>query len=258
MITCLLQGGLGNQMFQIATATALASDYNDEAVFSTQNHHLPLQGRKVINYLDNIFSRVKIIDAQVEYKSIFQEPSYSYTPIVYTPHMMLVGYFQSEKYFKHHAKKIQHLFSPTPVVEKYLQERYGSILNTNTTSLHVRRGDYLKFKDTHPLCEKEYYYQALDCIPEKDTVLIFSDDLKWCQTNLDVPNAIFIENESDYIDLFLMSKCKCNIIANSSFSWWGAWLNNNPEKTVIAPKRWFSSNVSHDTLDLLPMEWETM
>jgi hypothetical protein len=131
-------------------------------------------------------------------------------------------------------------------------------------SLHIRRGDYVSNKSTlqfHGLLEMDYYLQAISQIKEKEKAIelfVFSDDLAWCQSHLNLSEKIhFVDVNSKrdfHFDLFLMSHCKHNIIANSSFSWWGAWLNKNSEKIVIAPKKWLA-DTSVNTKDIIPSTW---
>ena len=167
------------------------------------------------------------------------------------------GYFQSELYFRHNRNKILNLFSPLSTDLEYIKSKYQPYLDNPLISLHVRRGDYLKFPEVHPTCNIKYYKNALSEFPSKLKVLIFSDDVDWCKQNFSGDRFIFIQ-EKDYISLHLMSLCTYNIIANSSFSWWGAWLNSSPNKVAIAPKQWFGSKASHDPKDLIPKTWITL
>jgi hypothetical protein len=124
-------------------------------------------------------------------------------------------------------------------------------------SIHVRRGDYLHQQYHHPICSAEYYSQAIDLINENIPIVIFSDDINWCKENIKAD--FYIENNKNYEDLYLMTKAKHNIIANSSFSWWGAWLNKNPDKIVVAPGIWFGEGYLHlDLSDLIPEEWKVI
>ena len=106
----------------------------------------------------------------------------------------------------------------------------------------------------HPACNLGYYKEAIKLM-DVNKFIVFSDDMSWCKENFVGDEFIFMENNSDYIDLWLMSLCDNNIIANSSFSWWGAWLNQNPNKKVIAPKKWFGPAINHNTKDLIPESW---
>jgi len=174
----------------------------------------------------------------------------------------LSGVWQSEKYFediKDIIKKELTLRNrPTKETEVWIKK----IAGCNSVSLHIRRGDYVSnpiINQKHGVCDLDYYKKAIKIISEKekDTIFfIFSNDIKWAKDNLKLDRPVyFVSNKiiPDYEELIIMSKCKHNIIANSSFSWWGAWLNNNPEKIVIAPQKWF--NVSIDTSDLIPNDW---
>ena len=146
-----------------------------------------------------------------------------------------------------------------PKTQQYKQE----IIATESVSLHVRHGDYVTNADTnsfHGVCSLDYYKNAVSKIKQEMPLpfFIFSDDIIWAKENLDfIGNMTFIEYNGatpDHEEMYLMSLCQHNIIANSSFSWWGAWLNQNPNKIIIAPQNWFN-DVSLDTKDLIPNEW---
>ena len=123
-------------------------------------------------------------------------------------------------------------------------------------SIHVRRGDYLTKPNIHPTQTINYYMDAVKLMSPNTLFLVFSDDIGWCKDNFkDFTNIVFIEGNSDYEDLLLMSLCDNNIICNSSFSWWAAWLNQNPNKKVVAPKLWFGSGLNHNTKDITPENW---
>jgi hypothetical protein len=137
----------------------------------------------------------------------------------------------------------------------------SKIESCNSISLHVRRGDYVQNKITnqfHGLCSLKYYNNAIHYIEMKIKnieIFVFSDDISWCKENLKYNLPIhFMDTNDAHSDLYLMTKCKHNIIANSSFSWWGAWLNTNKEKIVIAPKQWFADQ-SVITQDIIPAQW---
>ena len=246
MITCYLQGGLGNLMFQIAATYSLALDNNDNCCFDFSNGWY--NHEHINTYLDNIFSKVKYGKFPIQNK--YNEKNYSYDKILYQDNLCLKGYFQSEKYFKHNRKHILDLFK--------LNKKFDFLSDKNTVSLHIRRGDYLKLQDHHPVCDLDYYKKALlEFNDDEYTFVVISEDIEWCKENFD-GNFIYIEGQTDYEDLWLMSLCDNNIIANSTFSWWGAWLNQNPNKKVIAPKQWFGSALSHNTNDLYPPEWITL
>jgi hypothetical protein len=254
MIYCNLQGGLGNILFQIATGYSLAEDLNTQLEVVIPPHHFS-HGDVYTKYKDNILKKIRFTSQNSH--SIYREPSFSYNPLPQIKGLTLEGYFQSELYFGHNRSKILNLFSPLSTDLEYIKSKYQSYLDNPLISLHVRRGDYLKFPEVHPTCSIEYYKNALSKFPSKLKVLIFSDDVDWCKQNFLGDRFIFIQ-EKDYISLYLMSLCTYNIIANSSFSWWGAWLNQFPDKVVIAPKQWFGSKASHDPKDLIPKTWITL
>ena len=181
MVSAHLQGGLGNYMFQISTAHSLALDHDVNTVFeigtTTQVH------KHISEYIDNIFRNVKF--GTLPSGAIFNyvEKTFDYTPIEYQNgyNMRLNGYFQSEKYFKHHREELLSFFSPSPTTLNIIHDKYGSILSRDSVcSIHVRRGDYLKLKDHHPTCDMTYYTDAMDEMSSDTTYLIFSDDIEWC------------------------------------------------------------------------------
>jgi len=253
MISCYLQGGLGNYMFQIATTFSLSKDYGFNCAFNSKNY---LKVHKDIeNYRDNIFRNVNF-DEKITYNQVYNEPTFNYEKIKINDKTLLNGYFQSEKYFLHNRNEILNLYSPTKKDLDYIYQKYGKILKYENCSIHVRRGDYLKLQTYHPLCTMDYYNNAINDIGEDRLFLVFSDDIEWCKNNFKNGNFVFVENEKDYIDLYIMSMCNSNIIANSSFSWWGAWLNKNKNKKIIAPKNWFGvSKKGINTKDLYPKKF---
>jgi hypothetical protein len=174
----------------------------------------------------------------------------------------LYGNWQSEKYFKDIRNVILKDFSLKKEFSGKTKSFLENIEKNNSVSLHIRRGDYVQDKKTntfHGTCDLNYYDQAIRLIEgkiENPIYFIFSDDIDWAKDNLKTNNQlIFVSGNSipDYEEIIMMSKCKHNIIANSTFSWWGAWLNENPKKIIISPQKWF--NVDTDTRDLIPDKW---
>lgn len=175
----------------------------------------------------------------------------------------LEGFWQSEQYFRHIADIIRHEFTPLASLEGINVHLAERIAACESVSLHIRRGDYVSnpaAQSYHGTCSLEYYATALDLIGQrvkKPHVFVFSDDPAWAAANLKTTMpTTFVDNNdaaSGQDDLELMRRCRHNIIANSSFSWWGAWLNENRDKSVIAPLRWFRETV--DTRDLIPESW---
>ena len=176
----------------------------------------------------------------------------------------LDGYWQTEKYFKNIEDIIRRDFTVKTEPDEKNKDILNEIKNCNAVSVHVRRGDYVTSPLTssiHDTCSLDYYKKCIDLIAEKadkSHFFIFSDDAKWTKENLkiDFPTTYIAHNGPDkgYEDLRLMSNCRHFIIANSSFSWWGAWLSNNPNKIVLAPERWFRKECM-DTNDLIPEGW---
>lgn len=252
MITCNLMGGLGNYMFQISAAHSVALENNVNSMFDFESY---MKVHEDINtYRDNIFRNLEVgkIDSNI---LRYYENSFKYNMIPYSKNIAVCidGYFQSEKYFLKYNKQIKQLFSEPQHITEYIDSKYGDIFE-NTCSIHVRRGDYKGLQQFHPLMTMEYYNKSIENFNGK--FLVFSDDIDWCKENFIGDSFVFLDNEKDYIDLYLMARCSNNIIANSSFSWWGAWLNNNPNKRVIAPLTWFGPDLSkYDTSDLLPKDW---
>lgn len=261
MIYCNIKGGLGNILFQIAACKAMALRKGTESSFPNFSEHL--------NYLKNNSRYNRNIPHVDEYRTFLKvsekKPendlkiyNFPFEFLDYFPNedsFFMDGYFQSEKYFQDYKSEILDLIRPDEKTLNYIFTKYKHIIEKNSVSLHVRRGDYVDQQDAHPLQTISYYETALNKIKSFDNIVIFSDDLEWCKQNLNFKEAIFIQDK-DYIELFLMSYCKNNIICNSSFSWWGAWLNLNINKIVIAPSRWFGDTYkSINTKNLIPEEW---
>ena len=253
MITSNLIGGLGNYLFQIATSLAITLDNNDKLIYDEND--VTVVHKPINNYKDNIFRNLHFdkIDCKL---TDYNEPNFHFDEINYTPNLKLNGYFQSEKYFNHQREKILDFFSPTKNILEKLKTKYSFIDKSNICSIHVRRGDYLRLPNHHPICSSVYYGEAIKYIGTDNVFLVFSDDIEWCKQTFKGSSFIFVENNTDFEDLYLMSMCKNNIIANSSFSWWGAWLNNNIDKKVVAPSTWFGVAITHNTKDLIPETWK--
>ncbi len=263
MIYFTLRGGLGNMMFQVASVTSIALSKNTQASFGSLDSHLSyLNGENHFNpklnhshdykHL-NMFKNMLTSNAPINTK-VYTYPFHYLNIDILENEAILDGFFQSEKYFIKNEKEIRELFKPTQEVIDTINGKYCHLLSGNTISLHVRRGDYVNNSSNHPPCALSYYNKALDILGD-DKVLVFSDDIEWCKDVFIGDRFIYIDNEKDYIELYMMSLCKNNIISNSSFSWWGAWLNKNKHKKVIAPKKWFGQAISHNTNDLISETW---
>lgn len=289
MIITKLMGGLGNQLFEYAFARTLSLKHNTELKVDAsglKTKELFQQGTvrelelnkmglniRAANELElAIYNKGKIgkgIDLVLlstgKNKIYVRERSFEFdSKYLNAPaDCYLDGYWQSEKYFSSIRKELLKELSP-----KILSPDTRSVglrfELENAVSIHVRRGDYISIpenKELYAECDAHYYRAAIAKMNELHTncsFYVFSDEIEWFKNNVgEMPNVKYVSHNrggDGYQDLYLMSLCKHNIIANSSFSWWGAWLNKNEKKTVIAPKNWFKNNLK-DTKDLIPDSW---
>ncbi len=288
MIIVKLNGGLGNQMFQYALGRHLAIKHNTQlkinvSVFETYKLHKYslspflieeefVSSEEVEKLRTNDLSFIDKISSVLLLKSndkkilFVKEESYSFDPSILelSGNLCLEGYWQNERYFFEVEDVIRQEFTVRDQQLGKDKELAREIQLSDSISLHVRRGDYVTDSNTnqvHGTCDMEYYHSAIEVISEtisEPHFFIFSDDPAWVYENFNIPSKVtFVDHnnaDKNYEDLRLMSQCKHNIIANSSFSWWGAWLNKNSEKIVIAPEKWFA-NSPHDTSDLIPSSW---
>ena len=254
MIVVKLQGGLGNQMFQYSAGRSLAQNnelYLDTTFYNNQHGVTPR------SYSLNVFPNLKseIYKGQqngTPFIKLCEPQTFKPFPIVSDKNIYLDGYFQTEKYFKEISNALREDFSPSLETRKKLEQKYPESIG-NSISLHVRRTDYTKYSHVHTVQSLDYYYDALKTIGKFDQLYIFSDDIAWCKENIRAPRTTYIEGNTDVEDLWLMSMCDNHIIANSSFSWWGAWLSKS--KKVIAPKCWFGISGPKDWNDIYCVDW---
>lgn len=285
MVRIKIIGGLGNQMFQYAAAKSLALHNNtkmlaDISAFKKYNVH-PLRLNELncdcefeskssilfkimgISLISRAFSKLFFLsNAYIEKSLMFNSNFFKLSGSAH-----LVGYFQTEKYFTSIRSVLLKDFTikvPLGKSDSLIEE---AILETNSISVHIRRGDYISNPSAnavHGTCDQTYFNKALKYLKEEnvlpaDSVLfVFSDDIKWCKNNLNFDNkTIYVSADASRpeVDIHLMSKCKHNIISNSTFSWWGAWLNQNETKIVVAPSRWFSAESNHNSSDIVPPNW---
>jgi hypothetical protein len=255
MISCSLQGGLGNQMFQIAATVALSLRNKSDYGINLDICYTPNQGNLANKYYDTIFKNINKSNNYV-FTNFYHEPKFSYTEIPYQDDLLIRGYFQSEKYFEDYTTEIKNLFHISEE-NKFIIDEYFNKNNLNDkpiTSVHIRRGDYLLFSDVHLVCTLEYYKKAIKSIGDSYFVFI-SDDINWVKENFKSDNYFIPEFNDELLDLTLMTMCDNNIISNSSFSWWGSYLNDYTDKKIIAPNKWFSNNGPIDTQDVIPNTW---
>ncbi len=228
---------LGNQMFQIAAAIALGEREKQDVLFPHNWNYAKI--------FEGDFSSVE--NPIIKQKNYYKESTFHYVKIPDKTNI-IDGYFQSEKFFKDSEKTIRAKFKiKKEIIENVKQKHEQLLKNENTVSFHIRRGDYLNYPDHHPVLTMQYYMKALRLFPKDSIGLVFSDDINWCKENFPGLDDKFfiIEGQTDYEDFALMSLCKHNCISNSSFSWWAAYLNENKDKIVVAPEKWFGPAYAH-------------
>ncbi len=288
MIIVRLQGGLGNQMFQYAAGRTIAhrnrvplkldmSSFEEEKArvyrLSTLN---VLEDFATPDDFEKVFPRRRRVLARAwveirkrrayEARPFVHERSPAFDPAILRArnNTYLVGYWQSERYFAEIADLIRREFTPRVELPGLDADLSQEIDATNSVSLHVRRGDYVSnpiAAAMHGALPLSYYSRALTLMGERvenPRVFVFSDDIPWARANLESHLPLcFVEQkgpDADIADMWLMSRCKHHIIANSSFSWWGAWLNPRPDKVVVAPEPWFT-DPKRDPTDIVPEGW---
>lgn len=240
-------GLFGNKLFIVASLIGLAKRNNDSVL-------LPRTVGGDWEY-GHIFEHgVGASPEPLIINYIYQEPFFHYQEIPYKPNLDIYGFFQSEKYFIDAEELVRYYFEPKQSIIETLKKRYPVIWNEECVSIHVRRNDYLHYPDIHYPCSLQYYTDAIESLPKADKYIIFSDDIQWCkQTFVSEDNdIIFIENQTNYEDMFLMSYCKHHVTANSSFSWWGSWLNKSTSKKIVMPEKWFGERGPQDYQDIYP------
>lgn len=279
MVIAKLYGGLGNQMFQYAAGVGLASRlyaklYTDlswfeeikglDYIVSKREYELSVFGitpKQPGAIAKTIMSRKPPI--------VFPEKSTSYDSSFekLEGNVILDGFWQSYKYFDVSESKVRSAFKFSEDISSYTSKVAKEVAGKNSVALHVRRGDYVSDKLTNDYLgalSLEYYKAAIKRLESRSKDLyfyVFSDDMEWCRKNLKLGTQfIFLDRPTKvppHEDMLLMSSCKHNIIANSSFSWWAAWLNPSADKMVIAPKKWLASKNSN-TKDRIPKEWTAL
>ena len=301
MVTVLLRGGLGNQMFQYALGLRLALKTASSIELDTLhlNARRPRKDSARRNYDLDIFtlnkhSRLTYLSRCADNRTrlpglwigaeclniatrrllrsqtIVTERTNRFMPeiLLTTGNLLLVGYWQCEKYFADIEAEVRRAFTFRHPLEGEAKSIADSIRDSNSVSVHVRRGDYVASKHVEEVMGKtdlSYYERAANYMMDRvrdtgntpPTFFVFSDDIEWCKRHLKLPAATyFVDGDSSgpksSFHLELMSRCRNNIIANSSFSWWAAWLNANPDKIVVAPKRW---RVTATDDDIVPESW---
>ncbi len=280
MIITRLHGRLGNQMFQYAAGRALADRLGVSLTLDSRGAEL--RGEGVLTRVFDLDLATPDILPPLRQRAplgyalwrglgqhlgtgpkLRREVGLGYNPdfVDWSDNSCLHGYWQSERYFAQSAERIRRDFTFPEYSNQQNAEMAARIGETNAISLHVRRGDYLTLA-AHVLCDQAYYEaalaQVLDGLKGQPTVYVFSDDPQWAKENLPLPcDKVVVDfngADTDYEDMRLMSLCKHNIIGNSSFSWWAAWLNQTPDRRVAGPAKWFGDPKLNNP-DILPPGW---
>jgi hypothetical protein len=284
IVSCKLMGGLGNQLFQIFATMAYGIKTKRKIVFPySESLNTGIQRK---TYWNNFLSSIKMMTTynkkhEIENAMIYRyipcsEKGFGYDTLPYyndQKEIILTGYFQSYKYFESEKEVLLKLVRFNHHQDAAYEEFGTTYLNSNDykISMHFRLGDYKNIQECHPLMSYEYYENSLSYLCEKRggsnkiTVLYFcqKEDNKVVQSIVDrlmtkFPHVDFCkvnDNIDDWKQLVLMSCCNDNIIANSTFSWWGAYFNNKPSRIVCYPSKWFGPRIDHNTDDLFPSDW---
>lgn len=286
MILVKVIGGLGNQLFQYAFGRSMGRLHGTEVKFDItgfESYEPHSYGLKYFNISENLATEKEI----ARFKKYQRKPGkiwFLYNRLIaddskyvqekkfnFDPGVLAVegdayfdGYWQTEKYFKAVKAELRKEFTLKNPLSLHSKDIENEIAKTNAVSIHVRRGNLVTnpvYTVFHGFCSLEYYQDAIANIAKRVSsphFFVFSDDYEWAIENLKSSHYPFTyvknEDEKNYEDLILMSRCKHHIIANSSFSWWGAWLNPNEDKVVIAPKKWFNT-LKMDIRDIVPNAW---
>ncbi len=275
-----IDGGLGNQMFQYALAIKMRSLGKqvkiDVTKYAEHHAHNDFELDRVfgINCLFAEPDEIRKLGYQKENhwteflkktpfrkKTIYSNESYRYDgQVLKLDGYYIEGYWQSEKYFADIREKIMDIYR-FPEFSEGMDTWAEKIQNTCAVSVHIRRGDYLQYSYLQNICTLEYYRRAMDyfreTLPEKVEFYIFTNDFPWAEGHFGGKDCHFVKGNTgrnSFRDMQLMSLCRHHVVANSSFSWWGAWLNENPDKIVIAPESWINSPDGGKT-DIIPESW---
>lgn len=279
-----IDGGLGNQMFQYALALKLASQGKQVKIDVTKyaEHHVHNDFE-----LDKVFGISCEYASEKEIRSLGYRKANHWTELlkkspfgkktIYNNETLafdekvlsmdgyyLEGYWQCEKYFADIREKILETYRFPDFSTEQQKQDAAQIQSSCSISVHIRRGDYLNYSYYRDICTPEYYHKAMNYFreqfPGKAQFFIFTNDIPWAEEHFAAEDCHFVKGNTgtqSFRDMQLMSLCRHNIVANSSFSWWGAWLNQNSEKQIIAPRKWINS-LPEDQVDIVPEDWIRM
>ena len=245
-------GRIGNQMFQYANLLGVKYK-NGFDIHLTKNQ----LNRSMLTDAFDLNECVVVDVDEIEHDGTYLENCHCFDPNVFEikDGTNLRGYFQTEKYFNHCTDIVKNEFTFKQNVIDECDEFLKNYRNKKLVSLHIRRTDYLDLVHVHGEFSLDYHKEAIKMLDDSNTFfIVVSDDIDWCQENLKYDNMIFSNGDTNF-DLCLQSKCDDHIISNSTFSWWGAWLGQNKNKQIIAPKRWFNNNFEYSYVDVVPSNW---
>lgn len=269
-------GRLGNQMFQFAATYGTARRLGYDFFFPLENcsRYIGTGPQGIIDssnmqvkcdLLDcfDVPKRYFIPEEEIRVQYNYKEPHFNYDPRILTipDSTNLQGYFQTDKYFSEFRSEIiSEIFKFREEISQeaffYWEKNIKDLLEGQTpVSIHVRRTDYVSKSDYHAPCSMEYYRKAILEFDSGCKFLVFSDDLEWSRENFNGPNYLIVESGNPYVDLRIMNMCSHHIIANSTFSWWAAWLNPKEDKKVVCPSVWFGPASRDNYSDVCPPEW---
>lgn len=240
MVSVVTQGGIGNVMYQIAAAYSYSLKHQMEYLIPTENIHPHLDQKPTI------FPNVKY-SSEIPVLPRYNEPAFTYKEIPYMPDVCLFGYYQSFKYIEPYKDEVIKILGLDDIETK-----------KDTCSLHFRCGDYTKFPTKHPIVSEDYLRRAINYMlfSHYRKFIVFSDSMAEIKkiiqsfTWLKDVEFIYSEGNDELTDLKLMASCASNITANSAFSLWASYINPNPEKVIVSPRRWFGADLAHDTSTL--------
>ncbi|NBW12595.1 MAG: alpha-1,2-fucosyltransferase [Caulobacteraceae bacterium] len=256
-------GAIGNQLFQYATLYSIGKINNYTIKIPKTEEHFDEGTNRIQHYFLNCFDNIFAEILTEEDKKLIKYKAHDENAISYNQNMFnipdfttLEGYFQSYKYFIGFEQDLKKQFQFKKSIINSINAKYN-INYKNFSSVHLRYGDYAHRQNYHPIMDKDYYKKAFELL-DSSNYLVFSDSIEYAKVifnDFKNINFIFVENNHAFEDMYLMSVCKDNILANSSFSWWAAWLNENNK--VIAPKNWLGPAYygRWNIEDLIPKEW---
>jgi hypothetical protein len=236
---------LGNQLFQVASVLAYAWDHDFDPIFPCLKNRTDQEAIewRLAEHRDTIFSFLNLADPPRPHKHFYLDRPFTSAPLPVREDQIIIGNLQSVAYFHHYRDRFLALFKPSAEILHYLERKYGPLLAAhNTVSVHVRTYDeFYHYRAGCYFLGLSYYKKAFNHFPEDSIFVVFSDRINWCKHHFAAinKNFVFIEGNDEQHDLFLMAKMNSHILSNSSYAWWGAYLDPNPDRVVVAPSHWY-------------------